>query len=173
MKDSIIPMTRGREILARQAKASEKVLGEDTGPIGFLCFNLGEQEYGIDLDLVCQIVKPPPLTWVPRMDPHILGIVSIRGAVVTLIDLRQLMDLEPTSWPRLARVLIVELEDEQIGLLVDSVTQVRRIEMAHLERNPSLKEGPRADHVLFVARPEPDELIIMIDLDTIIGEKFR
>ncbi|MCP4675878.1 MAG: purine-binding chemotaxis protein CheW [Deltaproteobacteria bacterium] len=173
MTDSIIPLTRGPGVLARQSKAPEKDLGDQSGPVGFLCFNLGEQEYGIDLDLVCQIVKPPPLTWVPRMDPHILGIVSIRGAVVTLIDLRQLMDLEPTPWPRSARVLIVELEDEQIGLLVDSVTHVRRIDVDDLEMNPSLKEGQRADHVLYVARPKPDELIIIVDLDTIIGEKIK
>ena len=141
-------------------------------PFGFLCFTLDGREYGIDLNLVRQIVKPPPLTWVPRTEPFVLGIVSIRGAVVTLVDLRQLMDFDPTSWPITTRVLIVEMENEQVGLLVDSVTQVRRIEASKLETEPTLGDGPSAEQVLFVARPTPDELIIIIDLDAILGDSL-
>ena len=173
MRDSIIPVSSGPGVLARHSTAPSEDSDVAAGPLGFLCFKLGDQEYGIDLDIVGQIVKPPPVTCVPRLEPHILGIVSIRGAVVTLVDLRQLMNLEPTPWPRSARILIVEMKGEQIGLLVDSVTQVRRINAADLETSPALRENPQADHVLFVARPEPDQLIIVIDLDIIIGEKLR
>ncbi len=173
MTESIIPLTRGQAVLTRQSKSSDDISERARGPRGFLCFGLDDQEYGVDLNIVCQIVKPPALAWVPRIEPHILGIVSIRGAVVTLVDMRQLMDLEPTPWPRTARVLIVDLEGEQIGLLVDRVSQVRRIEMADLEKKPAIKEGLSADYVLSIARPGGGDPIVIIDLDMILGERLR
>ena len=70
------------------------------------------------------MVKPPPVTWLPRVSPHYLGVVSIRGEVITLVDLRQLVGIESTEWPRSARVLIVDSTGEQIGLLVDQPARV-------------------------------------------------
>jgi purine-binding chemotaxis protein CheW len=172
MTDTILPIVNKSPLLARQSRIPTYKGDESTDPHGFLCFTLDGQEYGVDLNLVAQIVKPPSLTWVPRMEPHILGIISIRGSVVTLIDLRQLMGLEPTPWPKTSRVLTVVLDNEHIGLLVDSVTQVRRIKVADLEKNPSLSEGQNADYVLFIARPQQDKQVVVIDLDAILREKF-
>lgn len=173
MTDSIIPLVPGPKVLTRQSKAPEQEGAEDAGTYGFLCFMVGEQEFGIDLNLICQIVKPPPLTWVPRLAPHILGIISIRGSVVTLVDLRQLMDLEPTPWPKTSRVLIVEMGDEQVGLLVDSVSQVRRIEASAVERQPDFIEGSQENYVSCVARPDGSSPIFMLDLDAILGERMK
>ncbi|MCP4680595.1 MAG: chemotaxis protein CheW, partial [Deltaproteobacteria bacterium] len=137
MTDTITPILRGPAALTRHSQAPDATVDGIGESKGFLCFKMDDREYGVDLNLISQIVRPPPLTWVPRVDPHILGIISIRGAVVTLVDLRQLMNLQPTSWPRAAKVLLVELEEEQIGLLVDNITQVRLIAPSDLERNPS------------------------------------
>jgi purine-binding chemotaxis protein CheW len=140
---------------------------------GFLCFTLGDEEYGVDLKLVSQVVKPPALTWVPRLPDHFLGIVSIRGAVVTLMDLRQIIGLDKTHWPRTARILIVEIGEEQIGLLVDSVTQVRRVGADQLEKKPYLREEVTADHVICIARPEKQRPVLIVDLDSILQEKLK
>jgi purine-binding chemotaxis protein CheW len=170
MTESIIPLTKGEPLLTRHSKSPDYM---SDGPLGFLCFALDDQEFGVDLNLVAQIVKPPPVTWVPRAATHVLGVISIRGAVVTLIDLRQLLDLGRAEIGRSSRVLIVELEGEQVGLLVDRVTQVRRIDPSRLERDPSLREGSYAEFILFVARPSPQALTLIIDLDAILGEKLK
>lgn len=172
MKGSIIPISKVPPVLARHSIAPPVWSDKPDEPIGFLCFMLGEEEYGVDLNLISQIVKPPALTNVPRAKTHVLGVVSIRGMVVTLVDLRPLMGLASTSWPRTARILIVEIEEEQIGLLVDGVTQVRRIPPSALEKNPSLAEAPKSDHVFCIARPAPGEIVIIVDLDAIITEKL-
>jgi purine-binding chemotaxis protein CheW len=164
---------RGPQALTSQSHASSLKDRPETEDIGFLCFFLDNKQYGIDLDLVCEIVFPPDLTWVPRMEPHILGVIPIRGAVVTLIDLRQLMGLEPTTWPRSAQIITVELKGEQIGLLVDSVTQVKRLKTSDLEKSPNLCDGQHTEHVLFVSRPTPEELLIIIDLDAILAENLQ
>ena len=127
----------------------------------------------MDLKLVSQVVKPPALTWVPRLPDHFLGIVSIRGSVVTLVDLRQLMGLDTTSWPKTARILIVEIGEEQIGLLVDSVTQVRRVKPDQLEKKPYLREEVTTDHVICIARSEGERPVLIVDLDSILQEKLK
>lgn len=167
----MISLSDAASILKRQSLLSTSRKKDE--PLGFLCFKLDEREYGVDLNLINQIVKSPPLTWVPQTEQFVLGVVSIRGAVVTLVDLRQLMDLPPTKHLQTSRVLIVEVEHEQIGLLVDSVTQVRRIRMSDLEKKPGLGEGPRAEQVLYVARPDADNLVVIVDLNAILGEKLR
>lgn len=171
MKEIIKADAEAVEVVTRQSKA-RRSSDEDAAERSFLGFTLNEREYGIDLDFIVQIVKPPAVTWVPRSEPHILGVVSIRGAVVTLVDLKQLMDLEPSPMPRGARVLLVEIGQERVGLLVDGVTKVRRIDDVDLEKKPVLGKGPRGDYVLFLARPEPDKVIVMIDLNAVIRERL-
>ena len=171
MSHSIIPLTKPPALLTIQSPGHTE---KESEPFGFLCFNLDGEEYGVDLKLVCQVVKPPPVTWIPRLPSHLLGVVSIRGSVVTLMDLRQLMGLDATSWPRTARVLIVEIGAEQVGLLVDGVSQVRRIHPDSLEKKPSLKESLSNDYVICVARPAgAGKPILIIDLDTILLERLR
>jgi chemotaxis signal transduction protein len=171
MSGSIMPVTKHPALLTLQSPGHSEKGSE---PLGFLCFQLGNEEYGVDLKLVCQVVKPPPLTWVPRLPSHLLGVISIRGAVVTLVDLRQLMGLSATEWPRKSRVLIVEIGDEQIGLLVDGVSQVRRIGAESIEKKPSLKERLNNDYIIFVARPDKEKKpILIVDLDTVLLERLR
>lgn len=142
--------------------------GRSSGDMGFLCFTLENEEFAVDLNLIKQIVKPPPLTWVPRVRPNVLGIISIRGSVVTLLDMRLIMGMEPTSWPRTNRILLVEMYDEQVGLLVDSVTQVRRVSVADFEEEPELKDGSSTEHVIGIIRPEDDVQVTVIDIREIL-----
>ena len=91
MTESILPFNKSPQFLTLHSTAPE---AESSDPFGFLCFTLSGEEYGVDLKLVSQVVKPPPVTWVPRVSPHYLGVVSIRGEVITLVDLRQLVGIE-------------------------------------------------------------------------------
>jgi purine-binding chemotaxis protein CheW len=141
--------------------------------LSFLGFTLEGEECGADLHLVNQIVKPPPLTWVPRVRPHVLGVISIRGAVVTLVDLRQLLGLAPTAWPRSARVLLTTHRGEPIGLLVDSVTHVHRVAAEQFETGLALEESSRAEWVLGIARPDPATRVTIVDILGILAELMR
>jgi len=141
--------------------------------LSFLGFTLEQEDYGVDLNLVTQIVKPPPLTWVPRARPHVLGVISIRGAVVTLVDLRQLLGLIPSSWPRSARVLLTGHQGEPIGLLVDSVTHVHRVSVEQFETGLALEESARTECVLGIARPDSSARVTIVDIRGILTELMR
>jgi len=154
------------------SRRSSAIIVGDT-KYGFLCFKLGDEEFGVDLNMIVQIVKPPPVTLVPRVGPHILGVISIRGAVVTLVDLRRLMGLPPSDWPRTARVLLVDLNEEQVGLLVDAVTQVRRLGDDVLEKKPQLDDSQATERVIYVARPDATTQVTVVDLAAVMSEAMR
>jgi len=146
--------------------------GGNMGDMGFLCFKLNDEEFGVDLHLIKQIVKPPPITRVPRVRAAVLGIISIRGAVVTLMDMRLIMRMEATSWPRTNRVLLIEMYDEQVGLLVDAVSQVRRVTARDFEEEPELKEGAGTEHVIGIIRPDEETQVTVIDIREILAESM-
>ncbi len=170
MTDSLVPFTKAPSMLTLQ---SSNARSNASDLVGFLCFTLDDEEFGVDLQLVGQVVKPPPVTWVPRIPEQFLGVIPIRGQVVTLMDLRQLMGRQATSWPKGGRVLIVDIGDEQLGLLVDSVTQVRRFPMKDLEKKPNLPGDKTSDHVVCVARSTGVKPVLILDLDALLQERMR
>jgi len=159
--------------LNTESKNSVIVGKEDDLMLVFLGFVLGDEEFGVDLHLVKQIVIPPPVTWVPRVQPYILGVISIRGSVITLIDARRLMGFEASDRHDTARVLLVDVRDERIGLLVDAVTHVRRVPVEAFEESPDLDEGSMTDHVVGIIRPDKQTQVTVIDLKEILLEAMR
>jgi purine-binding chemotaxis protein CheW len=162
-------------VVAQEKRASraERRGANDAPALAFLGFTLGDEEFGADLNIVGQIVKPPPITWVPRAQPHLLGVISIRGKVVTLVDLRQLLGLEPTAWPKTARVLLMDRGGESMGLLVDAVTHVHRVSLDQFETGVALESGVSAEYVLGVARPAADVRVTIVDMLSILTELVR
>ncbi len=159
--------------LSTESKNSVIAGKEDDAMLVFLGFVLRDEEFGVDLHLVKQIVIPPPVTWVPRVQPHILGVISIRGNVVTLVDTRRLMGFEVSDRDNSARVLLVDVRDERIGLLVDAVTHVRRVPVQAFEESPDLDDGFMTDHVVGIIRPDKHTQVTIIDLKEILLEAMR
>jgi purine-binding chemotaxis protein CheW len=92
-----------------------------------LAFELGEDHYALPLACVREIVRLPSVTEVPRGPEDVLGVISVRGAVTTVIDLRKRLRLPLLPFTSRTRVLLVQLADETLGLLVDGVLQVCRV----------------------------------------------
>ncbi|MCK9522368.1 MAG: chemotaxis protein CheW [Proteobacteria bacterium] len=159
--------------LHRPAAADPNAVVPGGAALEFLCFTLGREEFGIDLHLVKQIVSPPPITFVPRTRSYFLGVISVRGSVVTLIDLRQLLGLDPAVRDKASRILLLNIDREPVGLMVDRVTQVRRVAPNDFETNPILEENPATAHVVGILRPNRSEQITVIDLRDIIEEALR
>ncbi|MBN2341566.1 MAG: purine-binding chemotaxis protein CheW [Deltaproteobacteria bacterium] len=166
-------MTTDSIVVTTSELTSLQPLSTDEPTIGFLCFMLGKEEFGVDLNLVSQIVTPPPVTRVPRTRSYFMGVVSIRGGVATLVDFRQLLGLDPAKIDRSSRILLYHTPDEQFGLLVDKVTLVRRVPASNFEENPVLEENPVTEKVVGVVRPDKTTQITIIDLEEIMHEALR
>jgi purine-binding chemotaxis protein CheW len=134
-----------------------------------LTFALGDEEHGIDILRMREIIRPRPVTEVPRAPAFILGVIGVRGEVLPVLDLRQRLRKAPRPGvARDARVLIVVKEGEAFGLLVDAVHQVVRLREEDVEPPPPLLGSGDSELIAGIARPYRDRLIILLDLDAVV-----
>jgi chemotaxis signal transduction protein len=98
----------------------------ETGAVAVLAVLAGDEAYGFPLSVVREILVPPPLTEVPRAPEHFLGVISVRGQIITLIDLPKMLNLEVEQTEPYGRVLLVDNGEELIGVAVGGAVRVRR-----------------------------------------------
>jgi purine-binding chemotaxis protein CheW len=144
--------------LARRAKHAgpmKRSRQQDRGQrTEFLAFVLAGDVYAAPVALIREILKPPPLTPVPRAPHQILGIVSVRGQLVTVVDLRRRLRLNEGPPSRKTRILLVDATGgEVMGVFVDEVLQVYRLAESEIEPAASALGGEVAGYIAGIARP--------------------
>lgn len=134
----------------------------------YLTFLLGPEEYAIAIERVREVVKAPPITEVPRAPAHVLGVVTVRGEVVAVLDPRRRLGL-PGAPPvdGAGRIVIVDGGDGACALLVDAVASVVRLPAGALEPCPQGIGGPRAELLAGIGR-EGDRLFTVLDLGALL-----
>ncbi|HET6333694.1 MAG TPA: chemotaxis protein CheW [Polyangiales bacterium] len=125
---------------------------EAQGVREFLAFLLGPEAYALPLSCVREIMRVPVITEVPRAPHEVLGIVSVRGQVTTLLDLRRKLKVAETSISTRTRVLLVDQGDEILGLLCDRVLQVHRLSEEEVEM-ASVLGREASSYVMGIGRP--------------------
>ena len=121
-----------------------------------LTFLLGVEEYALDIVRIREILRLRPVTEVPRAPSFVLGVLSVRGEVMPVIDLRRRMGMPPQEPTKDTRVLIGVQKDEPCGLLVDAVRQVVRMRDEDIEPPPP-SVGGTSEFVAGIGRPRgPD-----------------
>ena len=143
--------------------------GSGRGPVReFLTFVLGSDVFGVELARVKEILSPPPITRVPRAPAEVVGVCSVRGLLVTVVDLRIRMKLEVRPDTRRTRILLaVAASGEAVGLWVDEVLQVVRLAEADMELATTGVGTEVSEYVLGVGRPQ-GEFIVLLDLAALV-----
>ena len=130
----------------------------------YLAFMLGTEAYAIQIGNIVEILKPLPITEVPRADPEVVGVMSVRGRLVTVVDLKRRFRLTRTfTMDKKSRILLVDAAGELIGLLVDEVLQVYRLSEAEVEP-PQVLGTEQPPHVVGIGRPAGGAILLLLDL---------
>jgi purine-binding chemotaxis protein CheW len=156
-------------VLARrgEARAAMRRAGELGKRTEYLAFSLAGDLYAVPIGVIAEILKPPPITEVPRAPREIVGVMSVRGRLVTVIDLRRRFRLHEAPLTRRTRILLVGApESEQMGLLVDEVVQVYRLTDTEIEQ-ASVLGGEQPPHIAGIGRPA-EAILILLDLKPIL-----
>jgi purine-binding chemotaxis protein CheW len=140
------------------------------GPVReFLTFGLGPDLFGVELSRIKEILSPPPITKVPRAPREVIGVCSVRGLLVTVVDLRVRLRLEARPNTRRARILLAHgASGEAVGLWVDEVRQVVRLGESDMELASGGLGAEMSDFVLGVGRPH-GEFIVLLDLVALVA----
>ncbi len=126
----------------------------------------GEGYYGIDINLVQEIVLIQPITKVPGSASHIAGMVDLRGRVIPVADFAALLNHQPVDRDDDTRILVVEHDGGHIGLIVDAVTEVTLIDADNIEDDASAGAQDHA-YIVGVARME-DRLVSLLDVERLL-----
>ncbi|MBS1714516.1 MAG: purine-binding chemotaxis protein CheW [Armatimonadetes bacterium] len=127
-------------------------------------FRLGDEYYGIDIFRVNEIIRMRDITPVPRTEPHILGLVNLRGKTIPVVDIRVRMNLPDTAQAESTRIIVVDSSHGNVGIVVDAVTEVVSLDRSTIDDAPTLAQDSRTEFILGVAKRE-GELIMLLDLD--------
>jgi len=145
----------------------------DTGAVAVLAVVTGDEVYGFPLSAVREILVPPPIAEVPRAPESVIGVISVRGQIITLLDLPKVLNLDVEQVQTYGRVLLVDNGEELIGVAVDRVIQVYRMEPEHIEY-ASAMSADLSEYVVGVGRvaagPKGGErMLILIDPVSLFG----
>ena len=141
--------------------------------VAVLAVAAGDELYGFPLSAIREILVPPPIAEVPRAPAPVLGVISVRGQIITLLDLPKLLNLASEQAQIYGRVLLVDNGEELVGVAVNRVIQVYRMEAAHIEY-ASAMSAELSEYVIGIGRvghgSNGDErMLILIDPVSLLG----
>ena len=105
------------------------------GSTQFIVIKLGDEQYGIDIKYIENIVRMQHITRVPKVDSYLKGVINLRGEVIPVMSIRIKMGLEPDEETKSSRIIILKLDmNGQIGIIVDEVKEVVTLESDQIEK---------------------------------------
>lgn len=131
-------------------------------------FRLHNEEFGVEITEVREIVKPRHITRLPHVDDYIEGVTNLRGEVIPVICLRKRFGLDPQEETQDTRIMMLEVKDSMVGFIVDAVTETLRLPEDAIEAPPSNIAGLRADYLAGVGKLD-DRLLILLKVDKILS----
>jgi purine-binding chemotaxis protein CheW len=150
-------------------------LGEIDGSVGarqFLTFDLGEESYGVDILRVQEIRCWSPVTRLPLAQPHVLGVLNLRGSLVPIVDLRLRLGLARAEFTPLTVIVVLSVETgsgtRECGLVVDNVSDVVEIPPAALRPAPHLGAGTVQEFIQGLATIG-DHMLILLDCAALVS----
>ncbi|MCL2767648.1 MAG: chemotaxis protein CheW [Synergistaceae bacterium] len=132
-----------------------------------LIFGLGDETFGLDVNVVREIVRVPPfITRVPNASHYIRGVINLRGTIVPVFDMELKLGVPPTPMTDEARIVVITLNEITFGVYVNVVKEVITIYEAQIEAANQEYSGERR-YVLGVAKPADGRLIVLLDIYTL------
>lgn len=143
---------------------TEELKEQSENTFHLVTFQLGQEEYGIEIASVQEIIRATDITPVPGAPAHVRGVINLRGKIIPVVDLRTRFALPQMQADESQRIVVVELKDKRIGMLVDAVSQVIRIPAGIVEEMPEEAVNVAENFIKGVGKLD-NRLIIILDLN--------
>jgi purine-binding chemotaxis protein CheW len=134
----------------------------------FVGFRLAGEDYAIAITKIREIILMKPITRLPQVPDSIEGLINLRGAVIPIVNLRQLFGMPARPVDDDTRTIVVTIQDRTVGCIVDEVTQVMRIAAEQLQPVPIAMNAMATRSIAGLAKLE-DRLLIILDIDNLFS----
>ncbi len=161
-------MANENEIMDQAIKATTIKTGK------YLTFSLKEEEYGIGILKVKEIIGMMPVTSVPRTPDFVKGVINLRGKVIPVVDLRLKFSMESIDYTDRTCIIVVEIDSDAatvlIGIVVDAVSEVLNINESEIEETPQFGTSLHTEYILGMAKME-GSVKILLDIDRVLSQQ--
>jgi purine-binding chemotaxis protein CheW len=141
----------------------------DREQLQLVTFEVGEEEFAIDILAVQEINRMMQITRVPQSPSSVEGVINLRGRIIPVIDLRRRFNLEPRAHGADSRIIVIEIHGKVLGFIVDRVDEVLRVSGNVVEPTPDLITSVDSDYIRGVGKLQ-DRLLILLDLQKLFGD---
>lgn len=154
------------DVLNQAVAATSDLVGK------YLTFALGDEEYGVPVLKVREIIKMMDITSVPQVPRHVKGVINLRGKVIPVVDLRLKFSFPEHGYTERTCIIVVEValstSKVMMGIVVDAVSEVLTIAADEIEQTPEFGERVTTDYMKGVAKVK-GKVKILLDLDRVLG----
>ncbi len=138
--------------------------------VQYIVIRIGDEQYGINIGYVDNIVRMQRITRVPKSQPYYVGVINLRGEVVPVMSLRKRFGLSADEYTGATRIIILKLEDQSlVGITVDEVREVVNLAQNAIE-TPSFKLDEKNAAYLDGIGKSGDSLISLLNIENVVGE---
>lgn len=141
--------------------------------IQLVSFKLDEEEYGVDVLKVREIIRLPSITRVPNTPHYVEGVINLRGKVIPIMSIRRRFGLGEVENDKSTRIMVMDVDGELMGFIVDSVSEVIRISEQEIQPPPPVATSGIDQECMSGVVNQPDRLLVLLDLEKISSKEDR
>ncbi len=135
----------------------------------YLTFFLGEEEYGLEILRVSEIIGMMTITPIPRTDAFVRGVINLRGKVIPVIDLRLKLGMDSVESTEETCIIVVRVKGAPMGIIVDKVSEVCDIDGGRIEDTPAFGAGINTDFILGIGKSNDGKVKLLLDIDRVLS----
>lgn len=162
MSNALVPM-----------KTIDAHAGERGELIQLVSFSLDNEEYGVDVLKVREIIRMPIITRVPNTPHYVQGVINLRGKVIPIISMRARFSLSPASHDKQTRIMVMDVSGELMGFIVDAVSEVIRISNSEIQPSPAVMTSGIDQECISGVINQAERLLVLLNLENMLSPEER
>ena len=132
-----------------------------------ISFAIGDDDYGVDIQTVKEVIRKRDITRLPKAPVFVKGVINLRGDVIPILDLREKFGMDRKEYNEMTRVIVVEIDGRSVGMVVDSVSHVLRINKDQIEPAPPNAGKVSEEYIRGVGKVG-EKLIVLLNIQSIL-----
>jgi len=141
--------------------------------IQLVSFNLDQEEYGVDVLKVREIIRMPTVTRVPNTPHYVDGVINLRGKVIPIISMRSKFGLTGAENDKQTRIMVMDVDGELMGFIVDAVSEVIRISGSEIQPSPAVVASGIDQECIAGVINQAERLLVLLDLEKMFSQDER
>ncbi len=155
--------------ITRETLVEKTGISQATGSMQLVSFRLAEEEYGIEITKIREIILIDEITRIPQTPHYVKGLINLRSTVIPVVDLRARFGMPEGELTDESRIMVLHVGTKTVGIVVDAVSEVLRISQEQIAPPPPTVAGLRQEYLTGLVKLE-ERLLILLDIDKILGQ---